>query len=368
MNIFKYKEVIHACRFCFMCRHMATTGNVTFRESDTPRGRALIADKILMDRESLKNPDYVNAFYRADLSASCRRHCVSSYDEASLTRAVREDIIESGLEPENVKKIAEIIRKCGNPFGETSDGIDVSGLPEKAGLLYYIDSYTLYKQPEIAGAFIKIMIKAGVAFTVLKEKITSGKSLYMLGYKKEAAEAARETARLVKKAGCQTLVCSCPATFDAFKNDYSALGVPLEKIKILHSSEYMLTLIKDGLISPQVDDAGKKTVYYMDSDYLKNYNNITEGPRELLREAGCDVKELGSNQEESYALGEGAVVFDVLNPAVLEKLRMRVRAKAEDIGEAGLAVASPYTKYAFGHNETKKINIKSVEEIIMERL
>ena len=42
MHIENYLNVIDACRFCFMCRHLDPVGNVTFREADTPRGRALI--------------------------------------------------------------------------------------------------------------------------------------------------------------------------------------------------------------------------------------------------------------------------------------------------------------------------------------
>ena len=30
MNIDHYAPVINACRFCFMCRHLAAVGNVTF--------------------------------------------------------------------------------------------------------------------------------------------------------------------------------------------------------------------------------------------------------------------------------------------------------------------------------------------------
>ena len=35
MHIENYLNVIDACRFCFMCRHLDPVGNVTFREADT---------------------------------------------------------------------------------------------------------------------------------------------------------------------------------------------------------------------------------------------------------------------------------------------------------------------------------------------
>ena len=72
MHIEKNLDVINACRFCFMCRHLDPVGNVTFREADTPRGRALICDRIRMDAANLSNADYIDTLYRSALSAANR--------------------------------------------------------------------------------------------------------------------------------------------------------------------------------------------------------------------------------------------------------------------------------------------------------
>ena len=58
MNIEKYTETIKACRFCFMCRHLSPIGNVTFREADTPRVRAILLDRVLRDPAQMANEDY----------------------------------------------------------------------------------------------------------------------------------------------------------------------------------------------------------------------------------------------------------------------------------------------------------------------
>ena len=57
MYIDEFIDVINACRFCFMCRHLDPVANVSFREADTPRGRALIADSIRMDNSCIENKD-----------------------------------------------------------------------------------------------------------------------------------------------------------------------------------------------------------------------------------------------------------------------------------------------------------------------
>ena len=40
MHIDKYEEAMMNCRFCFMCRHLSTIGQVRCTEVDTPRIRA----------------------------------------------------------------------------------------------------------------------------------------------------------------------------------------------------------------------------------------------------------------------------------------------------------------------------------------
>jgi Fe-S oxidoreductase len=158
MNIEKYDDVVSSCRFCFMCRHLDTVGNVTYQEADTPRGRALILDKVRMNRENLKNPDYVETVYRSALSAACRFHCVSHYDEAGLVLAARRDIVDAGLEPEKVKRLA----------AELMAGTDTKIEAGAGDIVYYVDSRTDTKQPEIAESFKRVMKMAGISFRVLK--------------------------------------------------------------------------------------------------------------------------------------------------------------------------------------------------------
>jgi len=42
MNIDEHNETIKACRFCLMCRHACTVGNVTQRDTNLPRGKSIV--------------------------------------------------------------------------------------------------------------------------------------------------------------------------------------------------------------------------------------------------------------------------------------------------------------------------------------
>jgi len=337
MHIEKYKDTIKACRFCFMCRHLSPIGNVTFKESDIPRGRALILDCLLKNRDNLKNNDYIQTIYNAELSAACRYHCVSHYDENGLLLAAREDIVEAGLAPENVKLLAKELQNVK---------FHIEG---KGETLYYIDPYTQQYQPEIVQAFIDLTqnvktIQGG----------DTGKALKVLGFTNEAKVVAEMFKSAIKASGCKTLAVSCPAAYDALKNDF-----PIDGISVLHTSEYLKKL--------NLKSVRSQSAYYLDSDYLKNYNKLN-APTELLTSLGYDLKMFGTNPEESYSAGEGSVVYDKLNPKLTQKLCDYIYSLVENIDHALLITASPYTRYVLTkfNPQIKIISLEQAVQYAME--
>lgn len=318
MNINDYFDDINACRFCFMCRHLATLGNVTFKESDTPRGRALIADKIRMDNANLKNPDYIRTFYEATLSAACRFHCVSHYNESGLVLGVRRDIVEAGSAPEKVKELAAELAQAEFKVEGTGN------------VLYYLDIYS-----KNADLFPECKVISGG---------DTGKALEVLGFTDEAAKVFAKFKTAVESSGCKTLVTSCPASYDMMKEK-------LEGVKILHSSEYI-----EGR-------PGTGSIYYLDSDYLKNYQDNTVDPRKVLTDLGYTIKPFGTNPEESYSAGEGAVVYDQLCPELTEKLCARIVELVDNPMDDLLIVASPYTKYVL-NKYAPQLNVILLDEAV----
>lgn len=335
MNIEKYLDVINACRFCFMCRHLSAVGNVTFKEADTPRGRALILDKARMDSENMKKADYIKTIYEAELSASCRYHCVSHYNETGLVTAARQDIVENGLAPENISALAEELKKAEFKVEGSGD------------VLYYSDNYTKNYHPETASAFLKL---AGNCKSISGGDC--GKALKVLGFAKEAALVAEKFSKAAKASGCSVIVSSCPASYDALKNDF-----PIDGIKVMHSSEYILS--HGGIKSSKSIKA-----YYLESDYLKNYNDNLKAPRELLKAAGYKLVIFGTNNEESYTAGEGAVIYDRICPDIMAKLSGRIWELADSPEKDLIITASPYTKFAL-KKFNPDFNVISIEEAVL---
>ena len=299
MYIENCQDVINACRFCFMCRHLDPVGNVTFRESDTPRGRALIIDRMRMDRSCMKDPDFIDSLYRSALSAANRYHCVSHYDETGLVLAARREIVEAGLAPEKVKTLAKELGKVG---------FSVKG---KGDVLYYGAFPALYPTCKtLAGK-------------------DPGKALEVLGFIKESKKVFAAFKQAVADSKCKTLIAAEPSAYDFLKDK-------LPGVNVVHAAEHLLaTPVKAG--------RARKAVY-LESDFLKNYDGNPSAPRELLKNYGYALQPFGTNSEESYAVGEGAVVYDALNPELCQKLCGRVYSLAGDCKKTLFITASLYVR------------------------
>ena len=392
MNINTHLNVINACRFCFMCRHLATTANVSFREADTPRGTALLLDRVRMEPAMLSNADYIRALYDNTLSASCRQHCVSHYDEAGLVLAARRDIVEQNHAPADVRALAEDLtaaftakltgvirgsdkRQSGSGVpplfdkrqdaASTMQSADIAPkLSGKGGnLLHLRVTDKNNDDTPVAAALATIAEKVGAKFATLQTTDT-GKAHSVLGYARQAADIARQVAALITESACETLVTSCPAAYDALKNDYPAWGIQLPKtLRILHTTEWLAELLEQKKLAAATKAPAAPACACISSDYLRNYNNA-ELPLVLLRSLGYAPKPFGTNSEESFALGEGAVIFARLRPD-LTKLLVQRLAQHMDSPDDTIITSSPYTRRILAE---AKIPVLSLEEAVAARI
>ncbi len=318
MHIDNYQDVMSACRFCFMCRHLDPVGNVTFREADTPRGRALILDRVRMDHENLKNPDYIATLYRSALSGANRYHCVSHYDEVALVLAGRRDVVEAGLAPETVKALAEKLAKAT---------FTVKG---KGDALYFGECAKLYPGCKI--------VSGG----------DPGKALETLGFANESQKVLAQFKKAVAASKCKTLIVAEPSAYDFLKDK-------IEGIQVVHCAEHLL--------SRKMKAGRARKACYLDSDFLKNYDGNPAAPVQLLQQRGYELVPFGTNREESYAVGEGAVVFDALNPELCQKLCRRVYELADHLATDLFITPSQYVKTTLTQYNPQ-IRIITLEEAV----
>ncbi len=351
MHIEKCLDAVKNCRFCFMCRHISAVGNVTYTEADTPRVRAAMIYGATLHPEWWSNPEYIDMLYRSDLSRNCAHHCVNHYDENALNIAARTDIVEKGFAPAAVKALRnELV---------SSEKWQVSG---KSDVLYFIDPYTA--EAKIDEVFAAIMQKLGKEFATVRGGCI-GRALKVLGFEDDAKQALMKFAEVVRETGAKTLVVSNPAAYELLKNDAVSFGVALP-MTVMHTSEYLLSL------NLQVSNAAGK-LYYLESDYLRNYNDLPF-PHELLNHLGAEELHFGANrdwlgvpdQQESFTCGEGAVVLPKLYPELVVKLAAYVEKQADNPATNRIVVASPYTKLCLEKHTA--LHVETLEETVLKAL
>ena len=332
MHIDKYNEAIMNCRFCFMCRHLSAIGNVRFTEVDTPRIRAAML-------YGLDDEDFVDALYRQDLSACCVHHCVNHYDENGLALAARADVVEAGKAPEAVKKLAA---KFVKSVGWKAEG--------SGDVAWFLDETTAADKAVVAAAK-KLFAAAKVSPKIITGG-SIGKALKVLGFLPEAKAAAEQFAAFLKAEGVKTLLVSNPAAASALKQDYPEFGVKLPcEVKC----------VAGFVVQSKVKFAkAAGEVYALADDFLRNY--IGCGCMDKLLAAVKAVnKPFGTNDEETYCCGEGAIVLDKLHPELVKKLAEYVAARADDPKKDKIVVASAYTKRVLV--KYGKLNVVTLEEL-----
>ena len=339
MHIDKFEDAIMNCRFCFMCRHLSAIGNVRFTEVDTPRIRAAMLYGLRTGTNSFDDEDFVDALYRQDLSACCVHHCVNHYDENGLALAARADAVEAGKAPEAVKKLAAKFVK--------SVGWKAEGAGDVA---WFLDETTAADKAAVTAAK-KLFAAAKISPKIITGG-SIGKALKVLGFLPEAKAAAEQFAAFLKAEGVKTLVVSNPAAINALKQDYPAFGVKLPcEVK---SMAGFVVQAKLKFAKP----AGE--VYALADDFIRNYQGCACMDK-LLAAVKAVNKPFGTNDEETYCCGEGAIVLDKLHPELVKKLAEYVAARADDPKKDRFVVASAYVKRVLV--KYGKLNVVTLEEL-----
>jgi hypothetical protein len=83
-------------------------------------------------------------------------------------------------------------------------------------------------------------------------------------------------------------------------------------------------------------------------------------------EKRANVKPFGTNNEESYTCGEGAILLPEIDETIVAKLAAYIADRADDIANDKIVVASPYTKVFL--SKYTKLNVVTLEELAAEVL
>lgn len=257
------------------------------------------------------------------------------------------------------------LEKAGNPWGANKADREswiaecdfpvrvVSGeLPEEVEYLFWVGCAGAYEDraKKTTKAVAELLHMAGVNFAVLGKRETctgdparrSGNEFLYQILSQENIATFNETFGDRSK-GKKKVVVTCPHCFTTIGRDYAQSGFELE---MLHHTQLLNTLIKEGRLKPSPHKSNKKLTYH-DPCYLGRHNQIYAPPRELLEASGCDVEEMPRNKERSFCCGGGGGRM-----WMEEKLGTRINLnrvdEAIETGAQEVAVACPFCRIMVG--------------------
>ena len=365
------------------------------------QGRSEISDELL------------EIIYKCQMDGACNVECHlcnEILEPLEIMRELRVKCVEEGkLIPEHAAMI-DAMKKEDNVFGEPkadrgkwAEGLKVKDInKEKADVLFHTGcmfSYDEELRSVVRGA-VTLLNKAGVDVGIAgKDESCCGGRAFDLGYRGEAIKYAEDMAGRVKASGASKLVTACSDCYGTFKQVYTMIEQKLE-VEILHITEYLDQLIKEGKIKPK--KALNMRVTYHDPCHLgrlgeeyipwkgewqrvlgnaiisepakqirRGKGGIYDPPRDILKSIpGLELVEMERIREYSWCCGAGGGVREAYEEFSLETANERIE-EAKATGAQTIATSCPWCernlKDSLAENGNK-IGIKNIIELLQQAL
>ncbi|UCD08339.1 MAG: (Fe-S)-binding protein [Dehalococcoidales bacterium] len=287
--------------------------------------------------------------YNCQMCGACGVSCNYAMDMEVLEpiHEFRIKTIDDGHTNPALEKTVASLKKTGSMVpvkgkrGDWAKGLNVKDASkEKVEVLLHIGCLVSYdkEMQKLAKSTVKILQKAGVDFGIAGDAETCcGGRAYQMGYKDAFMEQAKKNAAMIKKSGANTVVTICADGYQAIKVLYERYQLR-EDVEVLHISEYVDKLIKDGKLKPRrklylavtyhdpcrlgrlgepyVHWEGNKIpgdrfVFDPPKPYRRGTNGVYEPPRDVIKAIpGIRFSEMTRIKEYSWCCGSGGGVSD----------------------------------------------------------
>ncbi|MDD3776570.1 MAG: (Fe-S)-binding protein [Actinomycetota bacterium] len=316
INIANLSDALFNCSRCGNCLAVCPIYKQTLDESVTPRGKLSLLEAV--EKGTIGYTDKISKkIYTCTLCNYCANECPSGVDLKEIFKAARLDLVDSHRYPEVLDMLKKRIAEGHNVTFDTNEGRAdwVKQLPgaepeqflkDKAEVVYFVGCVSSFSPRtfSIPRSIIQIFQQAEVDFTLLGEQEwCCGFPLLSAGMEEEARELARFNIATVKQKGAKILVTSCPSCYHTWKHEYSQLAGEDMDFEVMHISQYLLSLIKEGRLDLGPMDI--KVTYHDPCDLGRN-SGVFEEPREVIGAVpGLQFVELAKNRAKANCCGGG---------------------------------------------------------------
>ncbi|UCE00792.1 MAG: (Fe-S)-binding protein [Chloroflexota bacterium] len=357
-------DTIENCRYCLMCRHIASVEYVTHKETLSPHGWALVIASVqrgLLDWDQ----DTVDVIYSAPDHGNSRAHCATQQPLPEAIAATRAEIVKLQRAPTVVYELDKVLREYGTPFAERKPGV-VAGEGEVA---LFIGDEAQYLWPKAVKASSDLLASLGIHPVMIGVGRSNGylaSSLGLLDTAKKLAEATLEELRL---SSAKRLLVLSPGDYFTFNQLYDErLGIEFPgDVELLELTTVLASNLEGGEIS--FKKTSDTTSYaYVDPTHAVRVPDRHAAPRQLLSAIfPGNAHELFWRQERAHPVGSTGLQFT--KPDIAEKL---TAARLEDARRSGaklLISDDPGTlKQLDSMAEKFDLQVKGLYELLFDRL
>ena len=240
------------------------------------------------------------------------------------------------------------------------------GPSRRARAAYFAGCTASYVEPDIAMASVRLLDAAGVDFTYTGEKESCcGIPMLVAGKWDVFEETFRKNLKVMKEAGVDTVIASCPACNMMWRQVYPVWAKKLELeygMTARHYSEVLAEKIKEGKLSfPSKGEQKTETVTWHDSCHIGRASGVYEPPREVIRAIpGVHLVEMRHNREAAHCCG--SVLTLVKDPPVAAEIGKTRLDEALEAGAEKVLTLCPCCEFQFRVSaEKKKVPIEVVD-------
>ena len=271
---------------------------------------------------------------------------------------------------------------------------------KKLIVLFHVGCLTSYNKDmhKIAKATARILKKAKVNFGIAGNNETCcGGRAYQMGYENEFLKQAKKNMAMIKKAGIKTVVTACADGYQAFKVLYDKYELKGD-LEVLHITEYIDMLIKDGKLTPKkeidmvvtyhdpcrlgrlgepwINYKGKKIpgdrfVFDPPKEYRKGTKGVYEIPRDVLTSIpGIKLNEMERIKEYAWCCGAGGGVSDS-NPGFAQWTATERIFEAVATGAEAIVSACPWCEKSFSEameESGSSMKVYDIVELVAESI
>jgi len=294
-----------------------------------------------------------------------------------IIEARKHQVLMEAAFPPEMQETFTNLENQSNPWGFSNDtradwcqDLDVALMTDKpeSEILYFVGCAGSFddRGKKISRSLVRVLKKAGVDFAILgQEEHCNGDMARRTGNEYLAQMMIQENVDIFNQYQPKRILTGCPHCFNIIRNEYPQFGA---RFDVIHHTEFLLELLKQGRLKLNGTDFGKMT--YHDSCYLGRWNGIYQAPQELLASVNTNGSLVlpGRHGDKGFCCGAGGARM-FMEETIGKRINMERSEELLSTGAKTVAAACPFcvTMLGDGFSDCQgDMAVRDVAEIVDE--